>query len=612
MTRIAVSIPPVEGNPDQHLGLFVAEVPDDLGTDQWVPLERMETYLTEDPSDGVYALQALVSPLGEVSIWNADLGQHLAPRLTVSTTVARGAVLERRQGVTLHDAGFRIAAPGDPSPLHRGERPSSPARDAYLEDVLAGGPSPVPVGELIDARSMFPDPPGDALQTHSSGSARMAAHYSAAVRRAVAMDEPIPFAAEQLDVNGHRQVHGLFGLGTPFFGVGWDGQGLHRATPMGPYGQKGGWGSTLYGAREHFGRPAGLGPSSYRPDDYLHFAGHQWAAMAIVDGSSAAAYHLVAMIESMWLTMLDGTWDAARAYRFLGDLGEALMVCEDRKGELFWDQYQDHLLNVYIPAVFDKLDGEKARQDDLWAIPSGGIKGAAMKALSTLTLGAVSASSAAFEHAPAWTANVLDRGKADHLKHGQTSWMTGKLAIGLDKLLHWLRWLMDSSSQRAEALLPLFKRARQEWLLAAKVLIYHTWGGEAEPNGRGWFEDASPWGEFVAASKYAITGKYRQYILPACEVIARRARADARAAGNLVQRQNLLALAEDAEARANWLARQLVGHEDGEGWFGSSSAPDKGWGTFLGDEGYLTAGRLGSDSPEGWRSALAGIESNAA
>jgi len=90
--------------------------------------------------------------------------------------------------------------------------------------------------------------------------------------------------------------------------------------------------------------------------------------------------------------------------------------------------------------------------------------------------------------------------------------------------------------------------------------------------------------------------------LPALEMARYWMLGEAKRATSSKAQKTYTSYAERAEKRANWLAGELLKAD----WYGSSSAPDKGWATFLADEGWLTAGRLDETTRDGWRAKLAG------
>lgn len=575
MTRIAVSIQPTEGTPDHLPGLYVAELQDGATIDRWARLERIESYFTPDPNDGVFAMFALLAPNGEVSVWNANLGDvgYLGtPAVTVDVIVQNKGSQWKTPSTWLPDACGAIVR--EPSA-------SNPSR-AYLADVLRDGPSLDDAHGLIEMVPLFPGV-NDITETSAPGSSRMAAHYAAGVRgEAHRVHGDFLNGDSQRASNLLRPVHGFFWdasflsgeRAVPFLGV------EHpKATSHGGYSNRGGWGTVLYGTSEHFGRPVGPSVSPWEPDDHLHLALHQWCADALLTGSAAMAYHVVATLESLWVQVENGVWDAARAYGpILGVCGEILLYAHERvnDGDEWWFDYRDHLLTTYIPKVLAKLEHENARANDL---------------------------DNKYGEAPRWQANVLTReGKADHLEDGQTIWMTGQLVLGAQKLMRWLLYV--------GAPIALYKRVRMQFIHAASLIVRHAWG--LDPNGRGWPEDACPFNGLVnPSSKDAIGGKYRQYILPALMVARRQFLEDA--ANDTtpeMQRDGLTALADEAWHHARWLARQLVGTDDKPGsWYGSASAADKGWSTFLADEGWLMAGALGAVTPADWRAALTALGS---
>jgi hypothetical protein len=492
-----------------------------------------------------------LAPNGEVALYNCDLRENgwlgcdpLQVEVTCSTL---GHQAKTPGLVPIFDGGHRIIREGVFTP-----------NPEYAELATLGGPEDRGFLEGLEL-TLYPNAPSGYHDNGASGSPANHAQWEGAVRKAFVTGQCPPHAMAQANVDGCRPVLGFFGLGEDGAPVPCLASEHPTASAAGRYRSAGGWGTEVYGTTEHFGRPAGVYPSPWYPNDYYHFAVHQMIGYAAM-GSLAAACWVRGSFESIFIAFKKGKLPAARAYRIFGDIADAVVVFRGMGGR--WAEYADHLLGVYLPAVLDKLDGESDRL-------------------------AVVASEKGEE--PSWEWNCGERGDTDHLKDSQCSWMTGQLVIGGLRLIYTLRRIEHDGDA-------VYGRLRVQMQRAVAILVDHAWG---DPQ-RGWFEDVTPWGDAKPGTTHAITGKYRQYVLPALEVarywlLGESARAPTPRARNV-----LVKAANRAGARANWLAAKLLE----AGWFGTSSTPDKGWSAACADEFWLTCGRLGATTREGWATAL--------
>lgn len=567
MTRIAAEVL-YQDNLLIPAGLYTADIPDD-GKERYAFLQ----YNGHDSP-----LLGGVAPNGEVTVYNCDLreggwagGDPLLVDLTCQTL---GKQTSTNGPVQLFDGGFYVIRAGAYAPDLE-----------YRELALSGGPFDT---DWIHGRNfhLYPNAPGVLFDNGTSGSPANHAQWEGAIREAFVSFEPPAYARDQLNGDGCRPVLGMFGLDesgqpVPFIGANWPG-----ATSAGRYRSAGGWGTQVYGSDEHFGRPAGVYNSPYYPFDYYHFTVHQMIGYAAM-GSVAAAHFVRASFESVFISWKHQKLAAARAYRIFGDIGDAVDVFSAMGGA--WAEYADHLLKVYLPVVLDKLDSESDRLTEVHEVLAYEAAIADGKNPDTLT----AAERKHYEEKtkPEWFWNCGERGDSDHYKNTQCPWMSGQLGIGEIRLLRTMcRLGMDSTA--------LYGRLHKQTQKTVDIVLNQAFG--ADPNGRMWPEDIGPFGDLRPSSQHALTGKYRQYILPFLEVMRYWLIAESRRAPNARAKQAMEKAAVKAETAANWLAAWLVSN----GWYGSSSAEKNGWWSFISDEGWLTAGRLGETTEEGWKSKL--------